>query len=340
VSSELENRLKSQGYPYILTDTNLALRIHYPADVTDEFLTELGSKWTSLENAVLADDGIDPTTGKNWTDMIDLDSWARKYVLDELFGNLDAYLISQYYYLDGNEAGGKIYSGPVWDYDSSMGNRSTWQLENPHSIFTGRPKHSPGIDTTFIYTLSGKEEFRDRVKELYITEFLPKIESLLENEIYLYAAEIEKASAMNQIRWAIEEDVFFHRDYIVAFLSERNTFLQSMWIDGTVYHRVLINQGIGTNYAHYAVPSGGHLEDLPIFQDTQYQYALNFWYYSDTDEPFDITKPITEDIEIYAKWEDKPYKKIGQIAKLLPLGVIAMLGCGLLAAEIRRMRRS
>ena len=36
---------------------------------------------------------IDPETGKSWQELIDIDSWARKYLIDEVFGNLDAYLI-------------------------------------------------------------------------------------------------------------------------------------------------------------------------------------------------------------------------------------------------------
>lgn len=340
ISSELEYRLIKQNYPYILTGTNLAMRIHYPEVVSEESMAVLTAKWQAIENAVFSEAGIDVETGKRWEDLIDLDSWVRKYLIDEVFGNLDAYLISQYYYIDGNEVDGKVYSGPVWDYDASIGNPCTWQLENPYSFFADREKFRPGVNVSLISAILKKDEFRKRVEELYITEFLPEIECLLTDKIYLYVAEIEKSSAMNQIRWSIAEDAFYHRDYIVGFLSDRISFLYSMWVEGVEYHQVLIDQGVGTIYAHFAVPSGECLNELPEFQSTPYQDPLGRWYYSDTNELFDINKPITEDIEIYTKWEDRVDKKLGQIINLLPLGGVAILGIWLLATDIRKSRKT
>ena len=340
ISSELEYRLIQQDYPYILTNTKLAMRIHYPEVVTEDSKMGLTAKWQAIENAILAEDGIDPETGKSWQELIDIDSWARKYLIDEVFGNIDAYLISQYYYIDGNETNGKIYSGPVWDYDLSVGNQYTWQLENPYSFFAGRLKFKPGVVTTLIYTLSKKDEFRKRIEELYLTEIVPEMEALLTQEIYAYAAEIEKSAAMNKIRWAIEEDILSHRDYLADYLSKRNSFLYSMWVEGVEYHQVLIDQGVGTIYAHFAVPSGTCLAELPKFQSTPYQDPTGLWYYADTGEPFDIKKPITEDIEIYTTWVDNASKRKGQIAKLLPLGVIAVIGLGLVWVEVKRWKKS
>lgn len=77
---------------------------------------------------------------------------------------------------------------------------------------------------------------------------------------------------------------------------------------------------------------------LPQLEDTEY-YTFEGWYYSNTDEPFDETAPITEDTQIYAKWEDAPAKRVRQIMKLIPLGVIAVIGFGLLTVEISRIRR-
>ena len=77
---------------------------------------------------------------------------------------------------------------------------------------------------------------------------------------------------------------------------------------------------------------------LPTIEDTPLQIFCG-WYYKDTNEPFDPDRPITEDIEIYAKWQDKPGKKLDQLVKLVPLGVIGMLGLALLAVDIRRNRK-
>lgn len=339
ISSELEYRLKQQNYPYILTSTNLAMRIHYPEVISENTVEKLMAKWRAIENAILAENDVDLETGKSWQELIDMDSWARKYLIDEVFGNLDAYLISQYYYLDGNEEDGKVHVGAVWDYDLSMGNTYTWQLENPYALFVGNPKHQPGIDTPLIFSLSNKEKFHNRVVELYVTEFLPEMEVLLKNGISAYTAEIEQSSTMNQIRWSFLEDISFHSDYIINFLSKRTAFLQSMWVEGAKYCRITIDQGTGANYAYYLVPYDTCLPKLPEFESSPYQEPLGLWYYSDTGEPFDIQKPITEDIEIYSTWKDSTNKKIGQITKLMPLCVIAVIGVILVIVEVRRWRK-
>ena len=124
------------------------------------------------------------------------------------------------------------------------------------------------------------------------------------------------------------------------YLSKRNSFLYNMWVEDVEYHQVLIDQGVGTIYAHFAVPSGTCLTELPKFQSTPYQDPTGLWYYADTGEPFDITKPITEDIEIYTTWIDNVSKREGKIAKLLPLGAIAVIGIGLLWVELKRWKRN
>ena len=128
VSMELGWRLEDQGYPFISTDAGFDLRIHH-SSVTETELLEL---WQSAENAILAEDGIDPVTGKDWTELIGLDSWAKKYLMEEIFGSVDAGAVSQYFY--GDPESGKICAGPVWDYDISMGNLGAWQLSQPEAF--------------------------------------------------------------------------------------------------------------------------------------------------------------------------------------------------------------
>ncbi len=53
--------------------------------------------------------------------LIDLDSFAAMYVFEELFKNIDYSFDSNYFYIKG----GKLYAGPIWDMDLSMGNVSS-----------------------------------------------------------------------------------------------------------------------------------------------------------------------------------------------------------------------
>ena len=104
VSMEQEDRLKDQSYTHIVTDSSQALRIHYPENMTDEEIVELRDTFQSVENAIIAKDGIDPVTKKHYSELIDVESWARKYLIEEVVGNWDACFISQYFYYDADDS--------------------------------------------------------------------------------------------------------------------------------------------------------------------------------------------------------------------------------------------
>ena len=156
LSTDYSERLQRQGKPYLETDhlsPVFALRIRN-STVTEGTMKGI---FQSAENAILSEDGVDPVTGKNWQDIIDLDSWARKYLVEEIFANVDGGRVSQFYYWNG----GKIYAGPVWDYDLTMGVSLPWDTFHyvPEMFYANRP----GEDgAAWFCALYQKQEFYDR----------------------------------------------------------------------------------------------------------------------------------------------------------------------------------
>jgi hypothetical protein len=72
-----------------------------------EFLDTLGtSSFTS------------PRTGQPYREMIDVPSFIDHNLINVLFKNIDALRISAYFY---KPQGGKLFAGPVWDFDRSSG---------------------------------------------------------------------------------------------------------------------------------------------------------------------------------------------------------------------------
>jgi len=330
VSAELEERLVDQNYAYVKTNNEQALRVHYPVTFASSHNDWLRSRWQEVEDAI-----VDPD-GSAWTDMIDLDSWARKYLIEEIFANCDACFISQYYYQDGVD--GKVFAGPVWDYDHSIGWKAAWQFTIPNSFYANRLHVKDGYDAPWFHALYQKEEFYDRVVELYETEFLPLLQVYLEEKIDEYCDEIAVASEANRIRWGIETDIYEEAEYIRSYLARRLEFLSDVWINGNTYHTVMADQGFGGFYAYYAVPDGACIETLPVIEDTPNQ-AFAGWVYTDSGEAFDETKPITEDISIRVKWTDTDNRRLGQIAKMTPLGIFALVFITLFIVDVRRNRK-
>lgn len=329
ISMEYESRLISQGLPYVATDARQALRVHYPNNPSEQDLEVCKKIWQSVENAIISEDGTDPVTGKSWQELIDVDSWARKYLVEEIFGNLDAAFISQYFYIDGNE--GKAYAGPVWDFDTSI--KSVWQTSAPNAWCANRLEVEKGYDAPWFYMLCQKPAFMERVITLYKEEFLPLLNQIENEQVQTYAEHIHAAAQMNGIRWNINKDLDSFVSEIGTYLSARTAFLSDIWVEGTEYVRVKALPEYGGHYAYFAIRKGDTLANLPDMSGAE---TFAGWYYSETDMPIDETAPLLQDIEIYSKWNTVSVRAESRIKQLLPLGIIALMGFGIFGIDIWR----
>ena len=332
VSLELESRLYGRNLVYIPTEAKQALRVHYPLHMDANTLASVSTAWQSVENAILSEDGIDEITGKSWQELIDLESWAKKYLIEEVFGNVDAGYISQYFYMDES---GKAFAGPVWDYDNSMGREGFWQLESPNILLINECTKS---ERAWFYSLYQKEEFRDYVFFVYQSEFIPLTESVFFENVEEYGNSLSEASAMNSARWFGGEDCESAVRDVSRYMNERIDFFDEFWFGDAVFYTVCLFVGEPGPVTYQLIIPGEPLSNVPILDDTS---EANFagWYYKDTNEPFDPDAPICEDTIIYAKWVVSSSHTIKTMTKLVPLGILGVMFAGLLFIEIKRSIR-
>lgn len=314
VSLEYESSLREQKLPYIVTEAGQALRVRHGAGD----IGQLQMKWQSVENAILSQDSMDPVTGKHLQELIDLDSWAGKYLIEEVFANMDAGSLSQYYYCDGSDPQGRMYAGPVWDYDFSMGGEGVW-LRPYTAYFTMNRRYvNAEIYTPWYAALCEKELFMDRVRALYAGKFLPLLEELADSGVAAYARSIAQASALDSIRWGTEPDAAEKEAaYIRSFLKQRTAFLTDLWLADTDYHTVCVDTGRNGLFGYFAVKDGQALPPLP---DARELGGLG-WYQLDTGEPFDVSAPVREDAHIYVK---KPESGL-PVIHYVPLAAVTVL---------------
>jgi len=336
VSVELETRLKSQDIAHVVTDAKQALRIHHPSKVSDTEKKEILDCWQSIENALLSDNGVDPQTGESWIELIDLDSWVKKYLLEEIMGNWDACYISQFFYSDANKSDEKVYAGPAWDYDRTLGNTS-WQFQYANALYAQRLNVKGDQKTPWFHELYKKAEFYDRMVYVYKAVFIPELNHLLDNLLIEYADYIAVAHQMDQLRWGANNDLPDEIEYIHEYISKKMNFLSDIWINGKSYCYVQADPGFNQFYANIAVESGECLEDLRELSDSDTSKFLG-WYYTDTDEPFDSTKPIYENVSLYAKWYGLPSWWKNQLMEVVPGMMLAVIFCFLLAIFAWRNR--
>lgn len=332
ISLEKRDRLWQYEENQFLTDGDIPVRIRETSDPT-----ALKEKINTLERAILAPDGIDPVTGRSWLELIDLDSWARKYLVEEVFGNLDAGSISQFFYWEDMED--RVYAGPVWDYDVSMGNPKSWQTRDVNTLFAQRPHLWNPEDTPWFYALFQKEAFRETVMRLYEQELRPLLTELLRSGMADSGVLVSQGAAANALRWQTE-DPGQSLNRILEFMEERLAFLDGLWLRREDYRlvSVFINWHV---MACYAVPEGGTVpyREVPGDWDTIHYVG---WYNASDDTPFDFDTPIREDTLIYLKEEDAAEASgisLGGKVLYVPAAALLLLLGTLLGLEGLRSRK-
>lgn len=332
---ELESVLQEKNDTYFVTDAGVAVEIRSPQILNEEKIVDLSSKVQSVENAILSVHSVDPVSGNSLQNLIDLDSWVKRYLIEEIFGNHDALMRSTYfYYSDGLI---QMNAGPVWDYDLSIGNENAWQLQQVQSFWANRSEWAPAMETPWFYTLYQKVEFYQRMVEIYQSVYIPELDHLLNVTIYEYAEMIAEAASLDRIRWNEDSSLAECVQVLLDYMEQRIVFLNAIWLEERDYHVVRAVQQWGGYYAHYVVFTGERLSVLPEFEDKE-DASFVGWYDKETGEPFDITKPIMKDIDIYAKWEDNPFERVDHIIQLIPLGLILLMGVVLVAVDFCRWK--
>ena len=226
------------------TQHNRTVEITAPAILSADDLTRVKSLVNQLEQAILYADDLGTES------IIHLDSWARKYLIDEIFTNFDSDLASSFFYYQN----GTFYSGPVRDYDMTFGSMPPTQ--NP-CAFYARLYHKYFHSTSAYYSaLYKNKHFYNLVTEIYQTEYLSLLEHMLDVGIQQTAREIAAAAECNRLRWSISNPVANSIDALSHFLSERIAFLSSVWIDGEPYCSVQLQHTPGGFFQNLSIQAG------------------------------------------------------------------------------------
>ena len=164
--------------------------------------------------------------------IVDVDSFAKRYLVEEVTKNYDGGVSSCYYYKDSDSIDGKLYAGPGWDFDMSLGNYLEW-MEYYNEDATGITRLYLSDHSSIYYReLAKNEEFLSVVKRYYMDIALPFMEYLADEGIDTYEKELMASAKMDSIRWRdmYEENGYVsgdHKEYeeLKTFIRERLKFL-------------------------------------------------------------------------------------------------------------------
>ena len=284
-----------------LTDAGRAVEIREPDEPTEQDFTRIAQIVRQMENAILYSD-----TEVALEDIIDIDSWAYKYLFDEIMENGDADIASSYFYY----ADGKFYAGPLWDYDNTLG--VSTRNQNPNTFLARSGYSYINHGTPYYDALYAQEEFYDRMVELYQTKMVPAIQKEIKTGLLEEESTIEEATAMNRIRWAEAFDAqnaqITDAQGIVDYLEKRIEFLDTAWIDGVEYYTVQFEPYVLDMYAtpetsagSYAVKFGEYFTESAVLERAAEKNEV--WIDYETGEIFDPEQAIRKNKTLILQWK-------------------------------------
>lgn len=307
-----------------ITDTGEHFALKNPNHATEEEVAYISGRMQEIEDAIRAEDGYNPVTGKYYTEYIDLESWADKYLVEEITRNNGGGSTSSYFYKPQDELSAKVYGGPVWDYDKGYGNASNHNKNTQDLAFL-----TLHMDyTSWFYYLYQHEDFVEMVKKEYREKFSDYLSVMAEEKADEYLAQIEAAAVLDQARFGHvyrtldenqnipfdTENYKLHAQYVKQFIRERKAFLDKVWLENAPVCMVHFQESDGTGNRCFGVISGECIERLPVETQPGMQFAG--WKIEGTETLLTTETPITEDITVRPVWEPASVQETNASADL------------------------
>lgn len=307
IERDFDNRFLKEveiNESYFITEAKECFIVRDPEYTSEAQIAYIDSYVQSVENAILSAEGIDGTTGKSYQDLIDVDSFVRKYLLEEVTANYDGGVASSYFYKDSDIIDGRLYAGPVWDYDVSWGNSPAYlgQISTSPERLSRLASHSDS--SVWFQSLYHKPEVYEKIVSCYAQEISPYL-TLLADEILPMLDEITAASAaMDQVRWEDQyarngysgdrsEQITFIADYIKA----RKDFLDRAWIAQIPVHTVTLLIEGAVYDTLYVLDN----DTLPEFPQVPAEHAnVVAWTSAEDGSLPDHTIPVAKDMTFQA----------------------------------------
>lgn len=227
-----------------VTKNKMPISLKSPEYASKSQVEYISEYYGDFEEALYSSDGYNEK-GRYYTEYIDLESFAKMYLLQEFCKNVDGGNASFFMYKDSDKEGcSKLHAAVPWDYDLAIGNyRDKLRDCTSYEGFYVRNNYTYDDDDerysipTIFNMLFYHKEFQDKVIEMW-DEFYNSAEDIL-NSIQDYAENIEPSAKMNFIRYDILEDTTTNCDtgstfrdnvqYVYDFLHSRLEYMNKYY---------------------------------------------------------------------------------------------------------------
>lgn len=193
--------------------------------------------YQAFEDALLDEKGYN-REGKHYSDYIDVESFAKMYLLQEFIKNLDGVGTSLFFYKNPE---GKLTAGPIWDVDLGFGSyyeREGIRMDDPNTLWiNGSHLANDLSDRYSIFSLLCKHaDFKKEIKRQWELYFVPNIGNLLYEFEYLYE-ENKNSIIADKCRWNIDGEYSSAKEQVEKnivkmkkFIEQRSVFLSEYFL--------------------------------------------------------------------------------------------------------------
>ncbi|MCR4705131.1 MAG: CotH kinase family protein [Lachnospiraceae bacterium] len=302
VSLEYPDRLDEADEEHGYTRGGQALIVKNPKKLTDAQMSYIIGRFEEIENA-LADDSLESLN-------VDWDSFAGKYLMEEFSKNLDAMYSSQNFYCEAKDAkggilheAGRLYAGPVWDYDKTLGNpliehSRPVNFQEPWGIYAA----SAQKDANWWHDLMGSAFFQGKVRDCLEDRLKDPAKKMIESGLDKLQAMLSASASLDYVRWdpfehaKYDEPFAFEDDYrgeverIRSFMEQRLFFLDKALFGQVRYDELPIDPQ-GGELGQKTLPA---LEGYPMHEIRHPKLEgkeFDHWERSDNGEPVDFDEP-------------------------------------------------
>ncbi len=215
---------------YFVTSRGQYIVLKSPEFASREQIEYIATIYQDFEDAVY-NNGINPYTGKHYSEYVDAESIAKYYLIHEFSKARDCFRSSAYFYKKAGED--KLYMGPLWDYDLAFGNGG-----DNYKTYDS-PIGSIAVTTDICSKLLKIDSFYTLAREIYAEKLYPAIRSFLSGEASLsdslmdfteFREYIKSSAKCNSELWHPESDWNEEMDFLYDYMTKRAEYLKELFI--------------------------------------------------------------------------------------------------------------
>lgn len=212
---EVDSRL--DGDNYFITEFGVPILIDTPDPPEPEQFSYIQDYVQRMEDALYSETFVDPDTG--YAAYVDIDSFVNWYLVNEILKNNDAIFFSSCWMYKTRE--GKLFMGPLWDFDIAAGNVNYNGNDDPTGWYI--------LYAAWINQMFKDPAFVERVKSRWNELKVDEIDSILDY-IDQTAAAFRQGALNNFQRWPILDEYVWPNAVVTGSYSGEVEYLRE-WLE-------------------------------------------------------------------------------------------------------------